>query len=115
MSRLIHKSTSRPIADFLIKAQGLKQRIKGLIGHPGLKEREAFWISSCPSIHTFFMAFPIDVIFTDKNFRALSLFEKIRPGRIVFGSWGSQNAFEMKAGQIQASGLKKGDILYVEH
>ena len=115
MPKLIHKSNNHLVADPVIQAQTLGQRVKGLIGYPALKEREAFWISACPSIHTFFMKFPIDVIFTDKKFCVLALFENVPAGKILFGGFRSQNVFEMKAGQIQVHQLKKGDSLYVEH
>ena len=115
MSKLIHKPSQNLVASQLIKARTFGQRVKGLIGSKGLQEKEAFWITACPSIHTFFMKFPIDVIFTDQKFQIVSLFENISSGKILFGGFRSQNVFEMKAGQIQTHNLKKGDLLYVEH
>ena len=79
------------------------------------RERRLFLITACPSIHTFFMKFPIDVIFTDKKFCVVSLFESVSSGKILFGGLKSRNVFEMKAGQIRFHKLKKGDLLYVEH
>lgn len=115
MPKLIHKESKRLIADHVIRAKGLKQRINGLLSYSALKEREVFWLSACPSIHTFFMKFPIDVIFTDRKFYVLSLFENVPARRLLVGQLGSQNVFEMKAGQIKVHQLKKGDCLYVEH
>lgn len=115
MPQLLFKKSNKLIADHVIKAKSLRQRVQGLIGHSALKEREAFWISACPSIHTFFMKFPIDVIFTDKKFCVQALFENTSSGKILFGGFKSQNVFEMKTGQIQAHNIKKGDVLYVEH
>lgn len=115
MPKLLHKQKSHIIADKLIPAKSLSQRIKGLMGRPELLKEEALWISACPSIHTFFMKFPIDVIFTDKSFRVRALFENVPAGKILFGGFKSQNVFELRAGQIRAHQLKKGDQLYVEH
>lgn len=115
MPKLIQKNGNKLIASQVIKARTLRQRIQGLIGHSGLESQEVFWISSCPSIHTFFMKFPIDVIFTDRDFKITSLFENVSSGRILFGGFKSQNVFEMKSGQIQSHDLKKGDSLHVEH
>ena len=111
MSKLIKKQKP-PI--HLIKASNLKQRVQGLIGHPELKPHQAFWITNCPSIHTFFMKFPLDVIFTDQVFTVTSVFENVRAGKILWGGLKSQNVFEMKAGQITAYQFNKGDQLYVE-
>lgn len=115
MPKLLHGQNKKIIASQVISASGLRQRIQGLIGRSGLSSQEAFWISSCPSIHTFFMKFPIDVVFTDNKFLVLSLFENVPAGRILFGGWKSRNVFEMSVGQIQSHNLKKGDRLYVEH
>ena len=60
------------------------------------------------------MKFPIDVIFTDRRFKILALFQEVKSRRILFGGINSWNVFEMKAGQIAFFDLKKGDSLYVE-
>ncbi|MCZ0931694.1 MAG: DUF192 domain-containing protein [Oligoflexia bacterium] len=113
MSKLFKKEKSFFIAD-LIPAKSLKQRIQGLTSYSHLKEKEAFWISACPSVHTFFMKFPIDVVFTDRQFKIVALFSEVQTGKILFGGFKSRNVFEMKAGQISACRLKKGDLLHVE-
>lgn len=115
MPKLIHKKNRQIIAFDLKTAKSIRERVKGLIGQKDLRKGEAFFIPSCPSIHTFFMKFPIDVIFTDKKFQVVALFENVPSGKILFGGWKSQNAFEIKVGQIQAHKIKKGDLLYVEH
>lgn len=114
MPKLIHQKNNRLIASQVILAKGFSQRVRGLIGSLPLKEGEAFWLPSCPSIHTFFMKFPIDVIFTDRKFYVSSLFENVSPWRILFGGFKSWNVFEMKAGQIKAHDIHKGDQLNVE-
>ena len=111
MSQLIKKQKP-PI--HLIKAQSLGQRIQGLIGHSALKPCQALWITNCPSIHTFFMKFPLDVIFTDQTFTVISLFEDVGAGKILWGGLKSRNVFEMKTGQIKTYQFKKGERLYVE-
>lgn len=115
MPRLIHKESNNIIASHVITAKALKQRIKGLIGHKELQKQEAFWITACPSIHTLFMKFPVDVIFTDKKFCIVSLFANVAAGRVLFGGFKSRHVFEMRTGQIQIHKLKRGDFLYVEH
>ena len=113
LSRLFKKEKDFFIAD-LIRARSFKQRILGLTSCSQLEDKTAFWIPACPSIHTFFMKFPIDVIFTDSQFRILSLFQGVTAGKILFGGFNSRNVFEMNAGQIQNCQVKKGDALYVE-
>lgn len=115
MLKLRHKNSQHLIVSFLTQALGLKQRVQGLLFRSSLEEQEALWIAACPSIHTFFMKFSIDVIFTDRKFRVLSLFENVVPWKLIFGKTGSYHVFEMKAGKIKIHKLKLGDELYVEH
>ena len=42
-------------------------RMKGLLGKRELSTGEGILIQPAPSIHTFFMRFPIDVVFLAKN------------------------------------------------
>ena len=36
-----------------------------------MESGEGLWIVPCPMIHTFFMRFPIDVLFLDKRLRVV--------------------------------------------
>ncbi|MCY4320911.1 MAG: DUF192 domain-containing protein [Bdellovibrionaceae bacterium] len=110
----LFKKKGKTFIGNLIPAQSLKQRIQGLTVYSELQKNEVFWIPSCPSIHTFFMKFPIDVVFTDSEFKVLSLFSEVQSGRILFGGLKSRNVFEMKIGQILSCQLSKGESLYVE-
>ena len=112
MPKLFLKKENTLLAEHLTQAQGLK-RLKGLIGRKDLGSSEGLFIPQCPSIHTFFMNFPIDVIFTDRDLKILKLFKNLPPNRMVFGGLKSRNTFELKSGQIENFGLKKGDELYV--
>ncbi|MDE0092165.1 MAG: DUF192 domain-containing protein [Oligoflexia bacterium] len=113
MPKLFKKEENFFVAD-IIPAKSLKQRVQGLVSYSHLKDKTAFWITACPSVHTFFMKFPIDVIFTDRQFKIVALFQEVKAGKILFGGFRSRNVFEMKAGQVEFCQLKKGDILYVE-
>ena len=97
----------------IIKAQNLSQRLLGLIIYKNLSDKEAFWIPGCQSIHTFFMRFSLDVIFADKSFQIVKLFEQIGNRRVLFGGFKSWHVFEMKAGFVSRQNLKRGDLLYV--
>ena len=112
MLKLFKKEKDLFIAD-LILAKSWKQRVQGLTVYSSLKEKEAFWIPSCSSIHTFFMKFSIDVIFTDPKFKVLKLFSNVKPSRILFGGFKSRHVFELKEGQIASCLLVKGEFLHV--
>ena len=113
MSRLIHLKTKDVVAESVLKARNLWERTRGLLGRTHFPEKEAFWISHCSSIHTFFMKFPIDVIFVDKELKVTSLAHSVPSFRILLGGWKSKAVFEMKAGELKKHNIQKGDKLYV--
>ena len=60
-------------------ARTLSARIKGLIGTKRLPPGEGMLILHCNAIHTFFMSFPIDATFLDRNDRVVKVVRNIRP------------------------------------
>ena len=96
----------------VLKANSLKARIVGLLGKKSLEKGKTLWILSCSSIHTFFMKFPIDVIFVDKDLKVRRVYKKVPSGKILFGGWKASSVFEFQAGTLKA--ISKGDQLHVE-
>ena len=101
------------LAENVTKANSFLQRLKGLMGKEDAPCETAFWIPSCPSIHTFFMKFPLDVIFTDRKLLVVSIYYSIPPGKILFGGWKSYHVFELKTPGLKKDFIKKGDQLNV--
>jgi uncharacterized protein len=87
-----------------------KQRRKGLLGRDGLPPGEGLWIVPCESVHTFFMRFPIDLVYLDKENRIC----KVRSG---VGAWrlsaclSAHSVLELAAGTIDATETQRGDQL----
>ena len=79
-------------------ARTLSARIKGLIGTKRLPPGEGMLILHCNAIHTFFMSFPIDATFLDRNDRVVKVVKGIRPWRpIVWGGWRASKVLETKS------------------
>jgi len=51
-------------------AQSFKERYKGLMGE---KVPQSLVITPCIQVHTFFMRFPIDVIFYDSDYNVVHI------------------------------------------
>jgi uncharacterized membrane protein (UPF0127 family) len=88
-------------------------RMRGLLGRDGLEPGTGMLIDSAPSVHMFFMRFPIDVVFLDRGWRVVGVRHCLRPWRVA-GARGAVAALELPAGTAAASGIKEGDALVLD-
>ena len=88
-------------------------RLKGLLGSPPLKAGEGLLLKGEKSIHTFFMSFPIDVIYINSASQVIKLDEDMPPYRI--GNYITQAAYilEVPVGTIKHSQTTVGDQLTI--
>jgi uncharacterized protein len=93
------------------RAQTLFSRLRGLLGRNGLAEGTGLHIQPCDSIHTFFMRFPIDVVFLDEEGRAVHLVHSIPPWRATRVYFSAQSVLELPAGTLARTGTQIGDRL----
>lgn len=62
---------------------------------------EAIIIKPCNSIHTFFMKFPIDVLFINEDMEIIKKIGHLKPGKIILPVKGSRMVIEGRAGLFQ--------------
>lgn len=92
-----------------VAASGPKRR-KGLLGRESLSPGEGLWIVPCESVHTFFMRFPIDLVYLDEE-------NRIRKVRSGVGAWrmsaclSAHSVLELAAGTIRGTETRRGDIV----
>ena len=84
-------------------------RARGLIGRKALDADEGLYIAT-GSIHTFFMRFPIDVVFLDKENVVRSVAESVKPARILIRR-GATGVVELRAGTCAQLNIRVGDRL----
>jgi uncharacterized protein len=88
-------------------------RMKGLLGAKDFSPGEALIITHCQSIHMFFMKFPIDVIFCDRQDRVVGLCLDIKPFCLSPIFFKASYAIELPSGTITASQTQIGDQIKV--
>lgn len=66
------------------------------------------------SIHTFFMNFPLDVIFMDGKFQVIKIYRNLAPWRHTWFYFKSRKTLELPAGQFPLD-IREGDILEVRN
>jgi uncharacterized membrane protein (UPF0127 family) len=89
-------------------ATSLVDRAIGLLATPSLSQGEGLWISPCKSIHTFFMRYPIDVLFLDAEGHVIHQ-KTFHPWRISSWEMKSRGVLELAAGTIRRTGTQLGD------
>jgi uncharacterized protein len=85
-------------------------RMKGLLGRDGLEQGEGLLLRPASSIHTWFMRFPIDVVFLDRELVVVGIADGVEPWRAA-GRRGAKAALELPAGEAARRGLSVGDQL----
>jgi uncharacterized protein len=101
------------LADQVSLAVDSKQRRRGLAGFTHLPSGSGLWIMPSEAIHTFGMAFPIDVIFLDKANKVRKLREALFPGKICY-CLSAHSVLELAVGSIAHSHTEPGDHLAFE-
>jgi uncharacterized membrane protein (UPF0127 family) len=91
-------------------ARSMWSRFWGLMGRSKLPEGRGLFLSPCGSVHTFFMRFPIDVIFLDRDGRVVKVIDSMRPWRTALGG-GGRDALELNAGEAARLGIEPGNSI----
>lgn len=95
-------------------AEGLFERMRGLMGRPEMKNGEALWIRPCKGIHTFGMKFPIDVLFLDGENAVIRINENVRPYRFAPLVLGAKSVLELPSGTVSATATRVGDTVWFD-
>lgn len=79
-------------------ARTFLERAKGLIGRRSLEPGRGLLILRCNCIHTFFMRFPVDAVFFDRQGNVVKTVRGVRPWRaFVWGGWRAVKVLETAA------------------
>jgi uncharacterized membrane protein (UPF0127 family) len=86
------------------------KRNKGLLGRKQLGPGEGLWITPCESVHTFFMQFPIDLVYLDRKNKVKKTRSTVPPWRISV-CLSAHSILELPAGTIRATNTQAGDLI----
>jgi len=111
--RLVHRQSGRAVAERLEIARTAFERMRGLLGRSSLPEGEGMLIERCSSIHTFFMKFPLDVVFVNADLVVRKVVRHVDPWRFA-ASFGARHVVELPAGALDRAPLAPGDELATE-
>jgi uncharacterized protein len=101
------------VCDSCTLARDTYSRMRGLLGRSGLAKGEGLLLQPAGSIHTFFMRFPIDAVFLDRERRVLHIASGVKPWRTA-AARRAKAVLELAAGEAARVGLRPGNVLRLE-
>lgn len=109
--KAVNLANGHIIADNVKVAQDYLSRSIGLLNRSSLSKGEGLLIKPCNSIHTFFMKFPIDVLFLDKQGRVVKIMRSLGPWRLCAAARNGYMTLELKDEALRTVGVSVGDVV----
>ena len=113
MLRVTNITRGITVGDSVELADTSMKRMFGLLGRRGLAAGGGLWIKPSSGVHTFGMAFTIDVVGLDSDLKVIKLWRRLRPFRLTSVSMKVKSVIELPAGVITESQMQLGDQLQI--
>jgi len=94
-------------------ANGFFTRLRGLIGRTLDDEISGLLLFPCNQVHTFNMAYPIDIVYLDKEGIVLKIDAEIPPSKVLGTVKNARSILELRSGAAKRSGISPGDRLHI--
>ena len=114
MYRIVNTTRDTTLAARAEQARSYWARLRGLMFRSTLPEDGGMVIEPNNSVHTFWMRFPIDVVFVDRQDRVVGLVNAMPPNRPYAGARKARRTIELPAGTIARTNTEIGDTLRFE-
>ena len=116
--RAINQTRGTVLCGRLEDAGGLAGQSRGLLGRAGLEPDEGMLFvrgrfEPFMWMHMFFMRFPIDIVFLDREGVVIRINHALRPWRVSSVVFGARTALELAVGAAARSGTTVGDVIEV--
>jgi uncharacterized protein len=109
-ARQVVGDDGRTVCESCVVAESPRKRMRGLLGRRELPSGEGMLLRPAPSVHTFFMRFPVDVVFLDWDLRVVRVSPAVKPWRTA-GCRGARAVLELRAGEAGRRGIRRGEQL----
>ena len=108
----IEDSRGRVVCERCAVADRPLPRLRGLLGRRELPAGHGLLLRPAPSIHTWFMRFPIDAVFLSADLEVLAVRPEMPAWRMAAGR-GARAVLELAAGEAARRGVSAGSRLSV--
>lgn len=111
--RVLNLTRHTALGDRVELAGQGRSRRKGLLGRDRLEGGEGLWIVPCEAVHTFWMRFPIDLVYLDRKHRVLKIRSHVHPWRLS-ACLRAHSVIELPSGTVAGTQTMRGDTLSIE-
>jgi uncharacterized protein len=105
---LYHADTNQILVQRALLTSNPLERMRGLLGRQQLASDEALLIKPCSSVHTFFMRYPIDLIYLDKHWQVTKIVKNLNPWQMSW-CYGAKMVIETLSGFVNESEINYGN------
>ena len=99
---ILKTSNGEIICQKMVVAENTLTRMKGLMFSDEIPDKgDGFLIKRCNSIHTFFMNYPLDVIFLDKNLKVVKIIENLQPWKLTLFYLRATQTLELRGNHLK--------------
>jgi uncharacterized protein len=109
-STSLTREDGRVVCEHLLVAARPLRRMRGLLGRAELPSDQGILLRPAGSVHTYFMRFPIDVVFLDRDAVVVGIEPSLPPWKTA-GRRGAKAVVELAAGECERRGVQVGDRL----
>lgn len=109
--RVTNVTRGTELAASLRVAKSTSERMIGLLRTSERDLGDGLLIERSPSIHMFFMRYPIDAVFVDAAGRVTRTAPGLRPWQVVWWARGARDCLELPVGRVAESDTRVGDTL----
>ena len=114
MFRVTNTTRDTAVGESVELANTSLKRMVGLLGRRGLDAGGGLWIKPSSGVHTFGMAFKIDVVGLDRDLKVIKLWRCLAPFRLTAVSMKLRSVLELPCGTIARSQIHIGDQIQID-
>lgn len=109
--RIVNRTRGTVLGSHVRVAHTWWSRLRGYLGRSRPDAGEGILLVPCNAIHTYGMAFPLDVLFLDESGRVLRRVRDVRPWTRPNRVNAARYVLEVPVGTIEATETREGDEL----
>ena len=95
-------------------ANGFFTRLRGLVGRTLDDTVSGLLLIPCNQVHTFRMAYPIDIVYLAKDGTVIHIDAQIPPSKVLKPVKKAHGILELRSGAVDRSGIHEGDRFSVQ-